>query len=132
MRSRLGWYFRAKRLAQGLSVEALAGRMGYRNRRKGGRRILRFERDGQCSDTFLVNLTDVLGVNANTVLDLLTRDPGPWPEAAFWSDRLVSGEFCRSSSPSRMRAEIGGADFGPAVSVEKSPSRGGSNEEHTD
>lgn len=98
MRSRVGWFFRAKRLKQGMSVEALAGRLGYRNVRKGAHRLLRFERDGQCSDEFLVRLTDVLGLSAHVVLDLLTRNPGPWPEAAFWSDRLVTGEFCHSTA----------------------------------
>src|SRR5438309_1302660 len=102
MRSRLGWFFRAKRLAQGLSVEVVARRLGYRNTRKGVHRILRFERDGLCSDNFLVNLTDALGVSAHAVLDLLTRDPGPWPESAYWSERIVSGEFC-CSSRSRVR-----------------------------
>ncbi len=95
MESRVGWYFRAKRLAQGLSVEAVAARLGYRNIRKGARRLLRFERDGRCSDEFLVRLTDALGVNVHVVLDLLTRDPGAYPQSGYWADRIVSGEFCR-------------------------------------
>ena len=42
MTSRLAWYFQAKRIAQGLSTETLARQVGYRNVRKGVRRILRF------------------------------------------------------------------------------------------
>jgi transcriptional regulator with XRE-family HTH domain len=111
MKNRVGQFFRAKRLKQGISVEALAVRLGYRNIRKGTHRLLRFEQDGRCSDEFLVRLTDALGVSAHVVLDLLTRDPGPWPEGAFWSDRLVAGEFCRATASHgvhhRDRAEVG-------------------------
>lgn len=100
MKSRVGWYFRAKRLKQGVSVEALAERLGYRNVRKGAHRLLRFERDGQCSDEFLVRLTDVLGLSAHVVLDLLTRDPSTCPQSGYWAERIVSGEFCHRRSSS--------------------------------
>src|SRR5437764_904655 len=94
MANRLAWYFRAKRQRQGLTVEALAAKLGYRNIRKGCRRILRFEQEGQCSDNFLVNLTDALGIDCHTVLDLSIRDATSSPEVTFWQDKLVSGQFC--------------------------------------
>ena len=74
MRSRVGWYVAAKRRAQGLTVEALAVRLGYRNLRKGTRRVLRVEHDGVCSDALLVNLAEALGLSYGTVLDLIERD----------------------------------------------------------
>ena len=103
MSTRLGWYFRAKRLKQGLTPEALAGCLGYRNIRKGARRILRFEREGRCSDNFLVRMTEALGISCDTVLDLITRYGVSWPEATFWIDRLVTGQFCCSRQAQRPR-----------------------------
>lgn len=100
MKSRVSWYVRAKRLKQGLSIEALAVRLGYRNIRKGAHRLLRFERDGRCSDEFLVRLTDALGLSAHVVLDLLTRDPSTCPQSGYWAERMVSGEFCGSRASS--------------------------------
>jgi transcriptional regulator with XRE-family HTH domain len=72
--TRLGWYCRAKRRARGLTAEALAVQLGYRNVRKGVRRILRLENCGQFRDNMLVNLTDALGVSYATILDLVERD----------------------------------------------------------
>ena len=74
MRSRVSCYVAAKRRAQGLSVEALAVRLGYRDLRKGIRRVLRVEHDGVCSDALLVNLAEALGLSYGTVLDLIERD----------------------------------------------------------
>jgi transcriptional regulator with XRE-family HTH domain len=74
MKSRLAWYLRAKRRAKGLTIEALAMRLGYRNVRKGAHRILRFEHDGRCSHGLLVNLVDGLGLSYETVLDLVEKD----------------------------------------------------------
>lgn len=74
MKNRVGWYFRAKRRAHDLSVEALAARVGYRNIRKGAHRIVRLELDGGCPDVLLIKLADVLGVNYETVLCLVERD----------------------------------------------------------
>ncbi|HBI43344.1 MAG TPA: hypothetical protein DDY78_10885 [Planctomycetales bacterium] len=74
MNSRLGWYFRAKRLAQGVAVEDLAVRMGYRRVRKAVRRILRLELYGRCSDAMFINLADALGIRYDTILDLMEKD----------------------------------------------------------
>src|SRR5262249_8342313 len=96
MTNRLGWYFRAKRMARGLSVEALATTIGYRNLRKGAHRIIRFEHDGQCPHTLLVNLADALGISSPTILDILDRDAR---QPAFPSLRIASGRIrcCRAA-----------------------------------
>lgn len=90
MTSRLGWYFKAKRLARGLSIETLAAFVGYRNLKKGTHRILRFEHDGQCPDTLLINLADALGINYHTILDIMDRDT---EQPTFLSPRIVSDQF---------------------------------------
>lgn len=74
MKNRVGWYFRAKRQARGLSVEALAARLDCQNLRKATRRIVRLELDGQCPETLLVRIADALAVDYATVLELAERD----------------------------------------------------------
>jgi hypothetical protein len=94
MATRLGRYFRAKRLKRGLTAEALAVRLGYRNVRKGARRILRFERDDWCSDGFLVRVTDILSIDYHTVIDLIIRRAASSPEAPVRKDKPLSGQLC--------------------------------------
>jgi hypothetical protein len=78
MKSRVAWYVAAKRRASGMTVVDLAARLGYRNPRKGVRRLVRFEHDGQCSDTMLVRLADALCLDYSTMLELCERDkPAP-------------------------------------------------------
>lgn len=72
--NRLAWYLAAKRRARGYSVADLAVRLGYRDSRKAVHRILRFERDGHCSDTLLIRLADALALDYATVLELIERD----------------------------------------------------------
>jgi len=91
MSSRLGWYFRAKRLTHGLSVEALARLVGYRNLRKGSHRILRFEQDGQVPDTLIVNLADALGIRYPTIFDLMDRDDASPLRMPFAASRIACG-----------------------------------------
>lgn len=92
MSSRLAWYFQAKRIAQGLSTEALARQVGYRNARKGSRRILRFERDGQGPDTLVCNLAEALGIGYHVVLDLMERDDTAPLQMPFPASRTASAE----------------------------------------
>jgi transcriptional regulator with XRE-family HTH domain len=91
MTSRLGWYFRAKRLRLGLTAEVLAVRVGYKSVKKGVRRILRLERDGHGSDTLIANLAEALGIDFSTVLDLQERDADP-SSLAYQLYRIVSDE----------------------------------------
>ena len=88
MNSRLGWYFRAKRLAQGVAVEDLAFRLGYRRIRKAVRRILRLEHYGKCSDAMFIDLADALGIRYDTILDLMEKDV-TFPIHRFVSKRTV-------------------------------------------
>jgi hypothetical protein len=74
MTSRLGWYYRQKRLRLGMTVEALAVRLRYRNIRKGVRRLLHFEHTGHAPDALLAKLADALGIDYGTTLDLMERD----------------------------------------------------------
>jgi transcriptional regulator with XRE-family HTH domain len=77
MKTRLGWYMKAKRLDLGLTAETLAKQLGYRSVKKGVRKILRLERDGHGSDVFIANLAEALGVPFQTVMDLQHRDTDP-------------------------------------------------------
>ncbi len=74
MTSRLGWYYRQRRLRLGLTVEALAVRLRYRKVKKGAHRITRFEYTGHAPDALLANLADALGIDYGTTLDLMERD----------------------------------------------------------
>jgi transcriptional regulator with XRE-family HTH domain len=97
MTSRLGWYFRAKRLRLGLTAEALAVRVGYKSVKKGVRRILRLERDGHGSDTLIANLAEALGIDFSTVLDLQERDADP-SSPSYTLYRIASNDLPPPSS----------------------------------
>ena len=88
MKSRTGWYFRAKRLAQGLTVESVAAQLRYRNLRKGVHRLPRFEHDGIGSDKLFIGYTLILGLDYKVVLKLVEQDAESNP-SFFWRDRLA-------------------------------------------
>ena len=93
MFTRLGWYFRAKRQCRGLTLSALARLVGYRNVRKGVRRILRFELHGHCPDTLLVNLAETLGIHYHVLLDLMERDDAFPLALPFPAPRIASADL---------------------------------------
>jgi hypothetical protein len=94
MESRLGWYCRAKRRAQGFTVEALAVRLGYRNLRKGVHWILHFEHDGTGSENLLINVVDILGLNYCTIFKLIEQDARS-QQSYFWQERVASfASYC--------------------------------------
>jgi transcriptional regulator with XRE-family HTH domain len=98
MASRLGWYYRQKRLRLGLTVETLAVRLGYRNVRKGVRRLLRFEHTGYAPDALLAKLADALGIDYGTTLDLMERDA---QQPALAASRTAPGTLSYSRTAPR-------------------------------
>ena len=89
MKSRLGWYLGAKRRAHGLTVEALAVRLGYRDVKKGIQRIQCLEHHGRGPAGLLINLADTLGINYATILDLVERDAASGAQPAVSTQRWV-------------------------------------------
>jgi transcriptional regulator with XRE-family HTH domain len=74
MANHLGSFFRTARLERGLSLEQLAGTLGYRNARKTARRIGRFECDGIIKEELLARLAEALGIGWETVEGLLGEE----------------------------------------------------------
>jgi transcriptional regulator with XRE-family HTH domain len=73
MTSHLGTYFKAMRLARGLTLDGLARLTGYRDRRKVAGRIARFEQEGVVKDELLSRLAAALDVDYPTVEALMAQ-----------------------------------------------------------
>jgi transcriptional regulator with XRE-family HTH domain len=69
--SRLGQLLRDSRLARDLSLEAVVMKLGYRDHRKGLRKLKCIEATGRVSDEMLVRLAEVLDIDACVIVDLL-------------------------------------------------------------
>jgi len=80
MTARLGTFFKAARLAKGLTLKGLALLTGHANARKGAGRIARFEQGGSINDELLARLADALGIDYATIERLTTQDR---PEASY-------------------------------------------------
>lgn len=74
MTTHLARYVQRAREARGLSPQALAGLLGYRNLDKGANRVLALEREGQGSREFLARLVGALDLQQVTVDALVQID----------------------------------------------------------
>lgn len=73
MTSHLGTYFKAMRLARGLTLDGLARLTGYRDCRKVAGRIARFEQEGVVNDELLSRLAAALDIDFPTVEALMVQ-----------------------------------------------------------
>lgn len=101
MQVSLGAHFKAIRLAQGLTLNAVAELTGIGKPRKIAGKIAAFERGGTINDELLARLGDALGVDF-TVIEQLTarfviqRENGDYltPDNLRWSAALENAQRC--------------------------------------
>ncbi|MGO9571926.1 MAG: AAA family ATPase [Desulfomonilaceae bacterium] len=73
-------YFRRQRELKGISLGPLAEMIGYRNRNKGARLILNFEREGIISGDLLKKLIDALEVDPQGMIQAMEKDKAEWEQ----------------------------------------------------
>jgi hypothetical protein len=74
MDTELGFYVRHERMRQGLTLQALARKVGYRNLDKGARRLERLERTGREEKDLVDRAIVALGLDAARAAELAARD----------------------------------------------------------
>jgi len=74
MPTNLGNYFRQQRIEQGVPLQELARKVGYKNVSKGANRIVAFEKAGMVKDELLINLAEVLGIDLPKIEELMDQD----------------------------------------------------------
>ena len=70
----VGEFLRQERIKQGLTLQALARKIGYRNLNKGARRLGRLERTGQEPAALRAPAAQALGIDPIVVAEMAARD----------------------------------------------------------
>jgi transcriptional regulator with XRE-family HTH domain len=133
MSSKVGGYFRAARLARGLTLEALARLTGFADARKVAARIARFEQEGIIKDELLARLADALDIDLETVEALVAQDAahafptlyvvqrdadGQYltPEYLCWSPAVQHAQKCDLDEARAIRAWLSGIGISATIS----------------
>jgi len=74
MASRLGAFFKHKRIENNLTLGQIARLVGYTSVAGGCNKITRFERTGQVHDDLLAKLANVLDIDSTTISTLIDAD----------------------------------------------------------
>ncbi len=105
MNKHLRNYFRRQRELKGISLGPLAEMIGYRNRNKGCRLIVNFEREGIVTDDLLKKLIDALEVDPQGMIQAMEKDKAEWeawvsePVPMQMIVRLVAAVYCPHPLP---------------------------------
>jgi hypothetical protein len=78
MNKHLRNYFKSQRERKGIRMGHLAEMIGYKNRNKGGRLILQFEREGIVSEDLLQKLITALEIDQEALAEAIKRDQDEW------------------------------------------------------
>ena len=105
MNKHLRNYFRSQRELKGVRLGPLAETIGYKNRNKGARLILNFEREGIITEDLLQKLIAAIEIDRETMIEAMEKDKAEWeawinePVPMQMIVRLVAAVYLRHPIP---------------------------------
>ena len=105
MNKHLRNYVRQQRERKGIRLGPLAEMIGLKNRNKGARIVLQFEREGVVSDDLLKKLIHALEIDEDEIVKAMQKDTAEWeawvsePVPMQMIVRLVAAVYCPHPLP---------------------------------
>ena len=125
MNNHLRNYVRQQRERKGIRLGPLAEMIGLKNRNKGARIILQFEREGVVSDDLLAKLTQALELDEYEIGKAMEKDTAEWeawvsePVPMQMIVRLVAAVYCPHPVPAEITTPEEAEAYARAYAKEK-------------